>query len=290
MSSSANDEALGNFATDQVKEDQKYCAKIGHRATEARVRSLEKRIESVHNKGNVLAAIARVKVAIERKKQGDQESTWTAKLAESLRPLQPSSNEVKHHETYVKTLSKFNWDGSKFQAPPNLSDLLSALEDCSQRTKVEELQTKKKEKDDAKRLLGNRVQEHRNELCAEWGQHRVILQPRPTPEENRKGIDKYRRPHHRVVVQRDEEQIHNMIDDCVSKSVKKSLRKMRQNLFQRRINLAIHDRLINEWTLPKIRAEVRRRGGRGEDQHKAPRLTVAEAPEVAGVVPEEALK
>lgn len=210
MSSSADEEALGKFATDQFREDQKYCAKIGLRATESRIRSLEKRIESVHCKEKV--------------------------------------------------------------KPVALNDSVNSVS-CM--------------KDEAKRELGSRVQKERNELCEAWGQHRVVLQERPTAEEKRKGMDEYRRKHHRVVVNRDEEQIHNMIDDCVSKSVKKSLRKMRQNLFQRRINLAIHDRLINEWTLPKIKAELRLRGGRGEDQRKAPRLTVAEAsPEVVAAAEE----
>eukprot|EP00746_Dinoflagellata_sp_MGD_P164901 gnl/MRDRNA2_/MRDRNA2_93843_c0_seq1.p1 gnl/MRDRNA2_/MRDRNA2_93843_c0~~gnl/MRDRNA2_/MRDRNA2_93843_c0_seq1.p1 ORF type:complete len:229 (-),score=51.02 gnl/MRDRNA2_/MRDRNA2_93843_c0_seq1:25-711(-) len=219
MSSSAN-EALRNLATDQYREDQKYCAKIGLRATEARIRSLEKRIESVHCKGKV-------------------------------KPEEKNEDE----ETIAR----------------------------------------QKEKEDSKAFLGARVQGYRNELCEGWGQHRVMLQPRPTVEELRIGrwrisynVEKFRRPHHRVIVQRDEEEFNEMIKDCPDKKDKKSLRKMmlplrtmRQNLFQRRINLAIHDRLINEWTLPKIKAELRRRGGRGEDQHKAPRLTVAEAsPEV----------
>jgi len=277
MSSSADEEALGKFATDQFREDQKYCAKIGLKPTEARIRSLEKRIESVHSKGKTRPdespEVAAVRDAIADQKHGFRTvEEWTSKLSASLRPLVLSNAKL------MNTLSEFGWTGTEFPRPPNLIDLLRRLEEGKKDAEESMLQ---KEKEEAKRFLNYRVQGYRTELCEGWGQHRVMLQQRPTPEEKRKGIGEYRRPHQRVVVQRDEEQIHTMIDDCVSKSVKKSLRKMRQNLFQRRINLAIHDRLINEWTLPKIKSELRRRGGRGEDQHKAPRLTVAEAgPEV----------
>jgi len=283
MSSSADEEALGTFGNNQVEEDQKYCAKIGLIATESRIAGLERCIKSVYCKGKtssldretLVSVVAAVKSAIADSNQGTLDSKWSSSLSVSLRPLAQNNSKLRNR------LTNFGWTGTQFRTPPNLEELLSTLEAkaADEKVEAEEKVLKEREKEEAKKELGRRVWGrggYRNALVDDMGQHGVTLQKRPTPDEIRKGIDTYRRSHHRVVVQRDEEQIHNMIDDCVSKSVKKSLRKMRQNLFQRRINLAIHDRLINEWTLPKIKAELRRRGGRDESRMARPRHTVAE--------------
>lgn len=86
------------------------------------------------------------------------------------------------------------------------------------------------DKQRAKEVLRSRIRREREQLQDEWREHQ----------------------------ERDEKDIKRLPDDCISKTVKRSLRKMRQNLFQRRMNLAIHERLTNDWTLPKIQAEVKK--------------------------------
>merc|ERR1712167_67671 len=86
------------------------------------------------------------------------------------------------------------------------------------------------DKQRAKEELRRRIRREREQLTDEWREHQ----------------------------ERDEKDIKRLPDDCISRTVKRSLRKMRQNLFQRRMNLAIHERLTNDWTLPKIQAEVKK--------------------------------
>lgn len=45
----------------------------------------------------------------------------------------------------------------------------------------------------------------------------------------------------------------------INRNLKKSLTKMHKNLCQRRINFAVYEKMVDEWSLPKLRAEVRRR-------------------------------
>merc|ERR1719262_1675911 len=92
------------------------------------------------------------------------------------------------------------------------------------------MQKQEHDKEEAKKELRRRIRREREQLTDEWREHQ----------------------------ERDEKDIKRLPDDCISKTVKRSLRKMRQNLFQRRMNLAIHERLTNDWTLPKIQAEVKK--------------------------------
>ena len=86
------------------------------------------------------------------------------------------------------------------------------------------------EKVRSKELLRSKIRGFKEELMAEWRGH----------QEN------------------DEAEIQRLRDDCVSRSVKRSLKKLRQNLFQRRINLAIQEkREGGEFALPRIREELR---------------------------------
>merc|ERR1711862_613497 len=52
-----------------------------------------------------------------------------------------------------------------------------------------------------------------------------------------------------------------MPDDklCISDGLKRSLTKMRENLFQRRLNLAVFEKGVAEWSMPDIYAEVHKR-------------------------------
>lgn len=117
-------------------------------------------------------------------------------------------------------------------------------------------QRTEQDKEEAKKELRRRVRREREQLNDEWKEHQ----------------------------DRDEKDIKRLTEDCISKSVKRSLKKMRQNLFQRRINLAIHDRLTNEWTLPKIQGEVRNARIQKE---KSDRIKAQEAARVAGEDAEE---
>merc|ERR1712003_316732 len=74
-----------------------------------------------------------------------------------------------------------------------------------------------------------------------------------------------RRPHQKVVVGKDVKEIESMPSHklCINDGLKRSLGKMRDNLFQRRLNLAIYEKTINEWSLPQLCAEARRKR-RGE--------------------------
>merc|ERR1719262_356631 len=92
------------------------------------------------------------------------------------------------------------------------------------------MQKQEHDKEEAKKELRRRIRREREQLTDEWREHQ----------------------------ERDEKDIRRITEDCISKSVKRSLKKMRQNLFQRRMNLAIHERLTNEWTLPKIQGEVQK--------------------------------
>merc|ERR1719359_2476481 len=87
------------------------------------------------------------------------------------------------------------------------------------------------EKVRSKELLRSKIRGFKEELMAEWRGH----------QEN------------------DEAEIQRLRDDCVSRGVKRSLKKLRQNLFQRRINLAIQEKRVEEWSLPRIREELRLR-------------------------------
>merc|ERR1711879_449813 len=49
---------------------------------------------------------------------------------------------------------------------------------------------------------------------------------------------------------------HNL---CINADLKRCLGKMRENLFQRRLNLAIYEKTINEWSLPQLRQELWRK-------------------------------
>jgi hypothetical protein len=122
----------------------------------------------------------------------------------------------------------------------------------------------KEELAEAKRLLQERVHTFRNELVEDMRAHEVFLLPRPTSAEKddpKCQCKRFRRPHHRVIVGSDDKEIRKMPNHklCISEDLKRSLSKMRENLFQRRLNLAVYEKTIGDWTLPSVRAEVRRR-------------------------------
>lgn len=66
---------------------------------------------------------------------------------------------------------------------------------------------------------------------------------------------------HRAIIDRDKREIRKMPANklCISDGLKSSLLKMRKNLVQRRMNLTIYQKTTQEWSLPALRAEVRRR-------------------------------
>mmetsp|Transcript_119401 Transcript_119401/g.207297 ORF Transcript_119401/g.207297 Transcript_119401/m.207297 type:complete len:334 (-) Transcript_119401:66-1067(-) len=121
-----------------------------------------------------------------------------------------------------------------------------------------------KELEEARRELQSRVQKFREELVEDMRAHEVSLLTRPTSAEmedpKMKSFKHLRRPHHRVVVGRDEKEIKWMPNHklCINEDLKKSLKKMRENLFQRRLNLAIYEKTVGDWSLPQLRHEVRR--------------------------------
>mmetsp|Transcript_25750 Transcript_25750/g.67425 ORF Transcript_25750/g.67425 Transcript_25750/m.67425 type:complete len:207 (-) Transcript_25750:157-777(-) len=87
----------------------------------------------------------------------------------------------------------------------------------------------------ARRDRNRRVDSIREELLAGWRRHEVsvVVHPaRPQPP----GTDLiYRQPRRRVSVGRDERRIDDLPDTAVDKRLKRALRTMRENLFQRRI-------------------------------------------------------
>lgn len=121
-----------------------------------------------------------------------------------------------------------------------------------------------KELEEARRELQSRVRKFREELVEDMRAHEVSLLTRPTSAEmedpKMRSFKHLRRPHHRVVVGRDEKEIKWMPNHklCINEDLKKSLKKMRENLFQRRLNLAIYEKTVGDWSLPQLRHEVRR--------------------------------
>lgn len=109
-----------------------------------------------------------------------------------------------------------------------------------------------------RRELRERVRKFREEVVEDWRQHEVTL--RPVEESALHAASPRRRTHHRVVVQRDEREIQGMPKICVNDGLKRALGKMRENLFQRRLNMAIFEKTINDWSQPQLRSELRRTG------------------------------
>jgi len=123
----------------------------------------------------------------------------------------------------------------------------------------------KAELEEARRELRVRVQKFREELVEDMRPHEVSLLQRPTTMEledpRLAHLRNLRRPHHKVVVGADEKEIKGMPDHklCINDDLKRSLTKMRENLFQRRLNLAIYEKTTGDWALPQLRREVRKR-------------------------------
>lgn len=115
------------------------------------------------------------------------------------------------------------------------------------------------DKQRAKEEVRRRIRREREQLTDEWREHQ----------------------------ERDEKDIKRLPDDCISRTVKRSLRKMRQNLFQRRMNLAIHERLTNEWTLPKIQAEVKKERLRSERLKAEQKARLKTGKDVKRIAPDE---
>mmetsp|Transcript_10782 Transcript_10782/g.24635 ORF Transcript_10782/g.24635 Transcript_10782/m.24635 type:complete len:314 (+) Transcript_10782:140-1081(+) len=127
--------------------------------------------------------------------------------------------------------------------------------------------------DEVKKKVTELSRKFRDDLVYEWRHHEVSLQPRPTASElddpSMRHFSSYRRPHHRVIIGRDEREIRAMPEICINDELKQSLLTMRENLFQRRLNLAIYERSIREWTPQQIRAHVRRQQKPDTPQDKA---------------------
>lgn len=123
----------------------------------------------------------------------------------------------------------------------------------------------KEELDEAKRELAVRTQKFRDELVEDMRAHEVSLLARPTTAEledkKMANLQSLRRRHHKVVVGADDKEIRKMPNHklCISDDLKRSLSKMRENLFQRRLNLAIYEKTVGDWAMPQLRVEVRRR-------------------------------
>lgn len=139
----------------------------------------------------------------------------------------------------------------------------------------------KEELDEAKRELYTRVHAFRNELVEDMRSHEVSLMERPTVAELEDptkfgNVKLFRRHHLKVVVGSDEKEIRKMPNHsklCISTDIKRSLTKMRENLFQRRLNLAIYEKTIGDWTMPNMRKEVRRRRRKSPTSNQAPATT-----------------
>lgn len=122
-----------------------------------------------------------------------------------------------------------------------------------------------KEMEVVKDVQRSRVQKYREELVEDMRQHEVYLLERPTTAEledkKLQHIQSLRRRHHKVVVGADEKEIRNMPNHklCIAEDLKRSLSKMRENLFQRKLNLAIYEKTVGDWAYPQIYAEVRRK-------------------------------
>lgn len=82
---------------------------------------------------------------------------------------------------------------------------------------------------------------------------------------------------HRLTMERDERDIRKMPESklIISQNLKSSVLKMRKNLFQRRMNLSIYKKATLEWSVPALRAEIRKRPKRPPPQ-VAPVTTRAE--------------
>eukprot|EP00929_Paragymnodinium_shiwhaense_P060130 TRINITY_DN30060_c0_g1_i1.p1 TRINITY_DN30060_c0_g1~~TRINITY_DN30060_c0_g1_i1.p1 ORF type:complete len:332 (+),score=44.47 TRINITY_DN30060_c0_g1_i1:113-1108(+) len=133
----------------------------------------------------------------------------------------------------------------------------------------------------ARQKVQTRVRKYRDDLVDDWRQFEVSLQQRPTTAEREKPENRYfahcRRPHYRVVVGRDVREIQGMPNNklCINDSLKRSLGKMRENLFQRRLQMAILEKTIGEWSMTEMRKEARR-----ERRQKRPTATSGSLPAV----------
>mmetsp|Transcript_29152 Transcript_29152/g.77007 ORF Transcript_29152/g.77007 Transcript_29152/m.77007 type:complete len:265 (-) Transcript_29152:40-834(-) len=125
------------------------------------------------------------------------------------------------------------------------------------------------EEAEARREVSQRVRKFREETIFGWNQsHGVTLQqvsltvgessPSSSDGTRSRGSP-FRRRHQRVMVNRDAREIRAMPEACVNDHLKQSLIKMRENLFQRTLTQAVHERMVTEWSLPQIRTELRRR-------------------------------
>mmetsp|Transcript_51948 Transcript_51948/g.121635 ORF Transcript_51948/g.121635 Transcript_51948/m.121635 type:complete len:309 (+) Transcript_51948:84-1010(+) len=116
--------------------------------------------------------------------------------------------------------------------------------------------------DEVKKRISELSRKFRDDLVYEWRHHEVSLQQRPTAAEkddpSMRYFSTYRRPHTRVVVGRDEREIRAVPEYCINEDLKQTLLSMRENLFHRRLNMAIYERSINQWRPEQIRAQLRR--------------------------------
>jgi len=157
---------------------------------------------------------------------------------------------------------------------------------CQKKWLLDERQARMRDElDEARHELKARVQKYREELVEDMRPHEVSLLLRPTTAEledkKTTHLQSLRRRHHKVVVGADEKEIRKMPNHklCISDDLKRSLSKMRENLFQRRLNLAIYEKTVGDWAMPQLRAEVRRRGrkeaAKAQEQQRKPEAGAA---------------
>mmetsp|Transcript_97810 Transcript_97810/g.276684 ORF Transcript_97810/g.276684 Transcript_97810/m.276684 type:complete len:335 (-) Transcript_97810:80-1084(-) len=257
-----------------------YFREIGLEATESRIKMLERRANSLRrNKG--AGGGARRDVALAGVGAAPAVSTTSGIAAPSPAPAQSSlrTSASTAVGSILPVLHEEPRTARGGAATLNPSEQGSSLRKQRVQAATAALpaspahQQLREEMEFARRELKERVQKYREEfLELEWKQHwEVSLLQRPTSAEQEdptlRHFLKYRRPHQKVVIGRDNKEIQGMPNHnlCINDGLKRSIAKMRENLFHRRLNLAIYEKTISEWSLPQLRAEARRRGRKARD-------------------------
>jgi hypothetical protein len=165
------------------------------------------------------------------------------------------------------------------KSPPRMQRKLKSM-----KSRIYEKEDRlKSEMEEVRKVQVERKSKFREELIDDLNRnHEVKVVPRPTAQEmsdeKRSGnypVDRYhvaeyavmrrlqtfRRSRQKVVIGSDQADVEAMPNHklCIGEGLKQRLCKMRENLFQRRLNLAAFEKGVTDWSESDLRAEVRKR-------------------------------
>jgi len=252
----------------RAEEDRRrYFRDIGLDATQHRIRMLDRRARGIHRDRHRRPFTSQNGSMTERSSRG--------KMGTTASSMAGAGSSTPRSSAYADGAEDASGGASSSKARPDT---------CPATTHALFHEEMKSAREDLK----ERVQKFREEFVEmEWKQQwEVSLLQRPTSAEledpTLKNFSKLRRQQHfdmcprhqKVVVGRDTKEIDQIFaslsdereDHNRNDGLKRSLTKMRENLFQRRLNLAIYEKTVGDWSIANLRAEARKKrtASRGE--------------------------